>query len=118
MRKLADDMPRDPAPEQPAGVFGGLMRKGVKFDARMSPHREDCHLPARLSTAGAPEGIGPAVGDIAYYAPWGNLVLFYRDFGYSKGLGRVEGDRPFDSTPCSVLSTASGTCQGPAHASG
>lgn len=50
-------------------------------------------LPKRLSTEGAPEGIDPSVGDIAYYAPWGNLALFYRDFGYARGLvrlGRVE----------------------------
>lgn len=51
-------------------------------------------LPRRLSTAGAPEGVDPAVGDITYYAPWGNLAIFYRDFGYSRGLvrlGRFEG---------------------------
>ncbi len=28
----------------------------------------------------------PSVGDIAYYAPWGNLAIFYKDFGYSGGL--------------------------------
>lgn len=52
-------------------------------------------LPGRLSTDGAPEGVDPAVGDIAYYAPWGNLAIFYRDFGYSRGLvrlGRFDGD--------------------------
>jgi hypothetical protein len=52
-------------------------------------------LPRRLSTAGAPEGVDPTVGDIAYFAPWGNLAIFYRDFGYSRGLvrlGRLEGD--------------------------
>jgi hypothetical protein len=27
-----------------------------------------------------------SVGDIAYYAPWGNPAIFYRDFGYSRGL--------------------------------
>jgi len=43
-------------------------------------------LPRRLSTEGAPPGIDPSVGDITYYAPWGNLALFYRDFGYSTGL--------------------------------
>lgn len=51
-------------------------------------------LPRRLSTANAPEGVDPAVGDIAYFAPWGNLAIFYRDFGYSRGLvrlGRLEG---------------------------
>ena len=44
------------------------------------------YLPRRLSTKEAPPGCDPAVGDITYYAPWGNLALFYRDFGYSSGL--------------------------------
>jgi hypothetical protein len=43
-------------------------------------------LPKRLSTEGAPSGSDPSVGDIAYYAPWGNLAIFYRDFGYASGL--------------------------------
>lgn len=52
-------------------------------------------LPRRLATDGAPDGIQPVAGDLAYYAPWGNLAIFYRDFGYSRGLvrlGRIEGD--------------------------
>jgi hypothetical protein len=50
-------------------------------------------LPKHLSTDGAPGGSDPAVGDITYYAPWGNLAIFYKDFGYSRGLiklGRIE----------------------------
>ena len=47
------------------------------------------YLPRKLSTQGAPAGIDPDVGDIAYYAPWGNLAIFYRDFGYSTGLVRL-----------------------------
>jgi len=43
-------------------------------------------LPGKLSTKGAPSGYDPSVGDIAYYAPWGNLAIFYKDFGYAKGL--------------------------------
>jgi hypothetical protein len=43
-------------------------------------------LPRRLSTDGAPPGFDPSVGDIAYYAPWGNLAIYYRDFEYSTGL--------------------------------
>lgn len=43
-------------------------------------------LPRRLSTDGAPLGFDPSVGDITYYAPWGNLAIFYRDFEYSSGL--------------------------------
>lgn len=46
-------------------------------------------LPSRLSTTDAPEGLAPAVGDITYYAPWGNLAIFYRDFGYSRGLVKL-----------------------------
>jgi hypothetical protein len=44
------------------------------------------YLPRRLSDAGAPEGVRPSLGDIGYYAPWGNLAIFYKGFGYSKGL--------------------------------
>ncbi|AZV43360.1 hypothetical protein BAOM_2751 [Peribacillus asahii] len=40
----------------------------------------------KLSTEEAPSGIDPAVGDLAYYAPWGNLAIYYKDFGYSNGL--------------------------------
>jgi len=50
-------------------------------------------LAKRLSTDGAPAGVDPAVGDLAYYAPWGNLAIFYKDFGYSRGLvklGRID----------------------------
>ena len=43
-------------------------------------------LPRKLSTEGAPAGSTPSVGDIAYYAPWGNLAMFYKDFRYSSGL--------------------------------
>ena len=43
-------------------------------------------LPRSLSTDGAPPGFDPSVGDIAYYAPWGNLAIYYRDFEYSTGL--------------------------------
>ena len=50
-------------------------------------------LPRRLSIAGAPAGSTPSAGDIAYYAPWGNLALFHRPFRYSEGLvtlGRID----------------------------
>jgi hypothetical protein len=47
------------------------------------------YLPRKLSTAGAPAGVDPEPGDIAYYAPWGNLAIFYRDAGYAKGLVKL-----------------------------
>lgn len=43
-------------------------------------------LPAPLSTGDAPPGFEPSRGDIAHYAPWGNVAIFYRDFRYSAGL--------------------------------
>lgn len=43
-------------------------------------------LPKRLSTDDAPSGYDPSVGTIAYYAPWGNLAIYYNDFSYSSGL--------------------------------
>ena len=46
-------------------------------------------LPRRLSTEGAPAGSEPSIGDIAYYSPWGNLAIFYRDFRYSSGLVKL-----------------------------
>lgn len=50
-------------------------------------------LPQKLSTKEAPEGSDPSSGDITYYAPWGNLAIFYKDFTYSRGLiilGKIE----------------------------
>jgi hypothetical protein len=51
-------------------------------------------LPKKLTIQSAPAGAKPSAGDIAYYAPWGNLALFYKDFDYSEGLiilGKLDG---------------------------
>ena len=51
------------------------------------------YLPRRLDTQGAPAGFDPQTGSFAYYAPWGNLAFFYRDYGYANSLielGTVE----------------------------
>jgi hypothetical protein len=48
----------------------------------------------RLGTDGVPAGYAPKAGDIVYYAPWGNLVFFYKDLRYYDGLiylGHMEG---------------------------
>lgn len=50
-------------------------------------------LPGALSIKGAPEGYKPLAGDISYYAPWGNLAIFYKDGHFSSGLvllGRLD----------------------------
>ncbi|WP_118181592.1 cyclophilin-like fold protein [Paraburkholderia phosphatilytica] len=44
------------------------------------------YLPQKLDTAGAPSGVAPDAGDVAYYVPWGNLAVFHADFRYSPSL--------------------------------
>ena len=46
-------------------------------------------LPSELSTEGLPLGYTPKVGDFSYYAPWGNLSIFYEDFRYSNSLYKL-----------------------------
>ena len=51
-------------------------------------------LPSPLSLDGQPEGADPDVGDLGYYAPGNDLVLYYGDQSYFPGivvLGRFEG---------------------------
>ena len=66
------------------------------------------YLTRKLSEEGAPEGVDPSAGDITYYAPWGNLALFYRDFRYAKGLiklGSIDEGTEVFSVPGSVTVT-------------
>lgn len=46
-----------------------------------------------LDIEGAPDSCEPKVGDLCFYAPWGNLSFFYKDFRHSESLvplGKVE----------------------------
>ncbi|MBW8732592.1 MAG: hypothetical protein JF622_16950 [Terrabacter sp.] len=50
-------------------------------------------LPSPLSLDGQPEGADPDVGDVGYYAPGNDLVLYYGDQSYFPGivvLGRLD----------------------------
>ena len=52
-------------------------------------------LPAPLALDGQPDGADPDVGDLGYYAPGQDLVLYYGDQSYFDGivvLGRLDGD--------------------------
>jgi hypothetical protein len=53
-------------------------------------------LPRELSLDGAPEGHDPVAGDIGYWAPGGDLVLYYDSdapsFNGIVRIGRFEGD--------------------------
>ncbi|WP_341360994.1 cyclophilin-like fold protein [Georgenia sp. M64] len=52
-------------------------------------------LPSPVSLAGQPDGADPDVGDVGYYAPGNDLVLYYGDQSFFPGiviLGRLDGD--------------------------
>ena len=60
-----------------------------------SDNEEIVRLPGRLSEEGAGPFGDESPGDLCYYAPWGNLALFYAGYRYSRGLirlGRLDGD--------------------------
>lgn len=46
-------------------------------------------LPKPLTMAGVPAGDDPEINDIGYYAPSGDLVLYYGDVGYWNGIVRI-----------------------------
>ncbi|MAF58967.1 MAG: hypothetical protein CMK08_12415 [Ponticaulis sp.] len=68
--------------------FASLMPMTLTLDDYASKEKVS-DLPRRLNTDGAPRGYQPSAGDITYYEPWGNLAIFYKDFGYSNGLIRL-----------------------------
>lgn len=58
-----------------------------------STNEKIAYLPRKLSEAGGGPFANEAPGDLAYYAPWGNLVFYYASYRYSPGLirlGRLE----------------------------
>ena len=55
-------------------------------------------LPRKLDTTDASASYAPDAGDITYYAPWGNLAIFYKPFRTSRGLVRLGAfDGPIDA---------------------
>ena len=58
-------------------------------------HEKTARLSPALDTSGAPKGSGAEAGEIGYFAPWNNLVLYYGHQDYYPGiviLGRFDGD--------------------------
>ncbi|MGV9551705.1 cyclophilin-like fold protein [Streptomyces ardesiacus] len=52
--------------------------------------------PRKLTTDNAPEPQAPKTGDLTYYAPWGNLAIFYKDGPAASSdllvLGHIDAD--------------------------
>lgn len=62
-----------------------------------SSNEKIAYLPRKLTLEGSGPFDNERPGDICYYAPWGNLALFYVGYRYSSGLirlGRLENYQP------------------------
>ncbi|WP_321347755.1 cyclophilin-like fold protein [uncultured Draconibacterium sp.] len=46
-------------------------------------------LAQRLDVTDADDGFAPKAGDIIYFAPLGNIAIFYEDVKYSSGLIKI-----------------------------
>jgi hypothetical protein len=78
-----------------AGDFAELLPLALDLEDFHQTERI-ADLPRGLSTSGAPEPRAPKAGDLTYYAPWGNLALFYRDGDSANAdlliLGHIDAD--------------------------
>jgi hypothetical protein len=53
------------------------------------------YLPRKLTEDGSGRFDNEAIGDLCYYAPWGNLAMFHGSYRWSRGLirlGRLDGN--------------------------
>ena len=80
--------------DTPSGrAFAAMM----PLDLKMSDYgrtEKVADLPDRLCSDGAPSSYAASSGDITYYAPWGNLAIFYKSFPSASGLvrlGKIDG---------------------------
>ena len=74
-------------------------------------------LPRKLSVDGMPAGDDPQVGDLGYWAPDGNLVLYYGDVGYWTGImriGEIDGDmQAVAGSPATSTRPSNSSARGP-----
>jgi hypothetical protein len=73
--------------------FASLLPLTLKIDD-YSTNEKIAYLPRKLTEAGSGAFGNEVPGDLAYYAPWGNLVFYHAGYHYSQGLirlGRLDG---------------------------
>ena len=76
-----------------------------------SANEQTFYPPVALNTVGTPAITGARAGTLAYYAPWGDVVMFYEDFSGGSGglyeLGKaVEGADAIRSLSGTITVTA------------
>jgi len=67
--------------------FITLLPLTVKLDDYASS--EKIFYPERKLSIEEASSINAVAGDITYYSPWGNVAIFYKDFGNSSSLIRI-----------------------------
>ena len=73
-----------------------------------SNNEKIAYLPTRLSRTKGAEDSTARVGDFAYYAPWGNIIIYHGAYSASPDvikLGELDGDVGFFRTPGEVTAT-------------
>lgn len=86
----------------------------ASFPVENYSSNEKIFYPARrLDTEGSVKAVSGAAGTLAYYAPWGNVVMFYGPFrpnGELYELGQyLQGDLPVEALAGEVRVTRDGT---------
>jgi hypothetical protein len=74
--------------------FASMLPLNLTIDD-YSTNEKIAYLPRKLTEEGSGPFGNERPGDLAYYAPWGNLAFFYAGYRYSSGLirlGRIDGD--------------------------
>lgn len=73
--------------------FASMLPLDLKIED-YSDNEKIAYLPRKLTEEGSGPFGNEKPGDVCYYAPWGNVILFYAAYRYSSGLirlGRVDG---------------------------
>ena len=77
-----------------AGDFASMLPLTLKLEDYGSNEKIG-YLPRKLTTKGSGPFSNEAIGDLAYYAPWGNFILYHGRYRYSEGvirLGKMDDD--------------------------
>lgn len=73
--------------------FASMLPLDLKIED-YSTNEKIAYLPRKLTEEGSGPFGNEQPGDVCYYAPWGDVILFYAAYRYSSGLirlGRVDG---------------------------
>lgn len=73
--------------------FASMLPLDLKIED-YSNNEKIAYLPRKLTENGSGPFGNEQPGDVCYYAPWGDVILFYAAYRYSSGLirlGRVDG---------------------------